>query len=387
MSPDPPGKAAPSGDRAAVARAPAIVTWETTRACDLACLDCRADAQWLRDLEELSTLEAMALINRVRCFGRPRFVLTGGDPMKRPDAVDLVRHAARIGLPVTMATSSTPLVTDDALGRLSDAGLERLALGLDGSTPGRHDRHRGVPGSYRRTLAILRTAVAGGLPVQIHTRLSRYNLDDVEEIFALLEGLGVALWTVRFPVPSGRGRSGVAADPRAFEAVLHRIYEVSRGASFPIECRGAPHYRRVLLQRRGEERGRAPGEAPGGRTPDGTAGSGGRSAGQGAVFVGHTGEVRPSRRLPLSAGNVRSDDLVELYREHELFRVLRDPGRLAGRCGACEYRRVCGGSRARAFALTGDPLEADPACAHRPGDDRISVEGTSRRGSGASPRR
>jgi len=354
--------------------APFLVIWETTQACDLACLHCRAEARTCRDPEELSTLEAMALMNRVRGFGRPLFVLTGGDPMKRPDLFDLVRHGSRIGLRMAMTPSGTPLMTSRAVNELSEAGLSRLAVSLDGSIPEIHDRFRGVDGSYRWTLGTLEAAREAGLPTQVNTTVTRHNVRDFEALIALMERLGIALWSVFFLVPTGRGRSRDLASPAAFEEVFHRMYDLSRSAPFDIKSTAAPQYRRVVLQRQVEERraGRRA-EAPrpltdgvGFSVADGVGRARGVNDGNGFVFVSHTGEIYPSGFLPLSAGNVRRDDIGEIYREHTLFRALRDPDRLKGKCGACEYRKVCGGSRARAYALTGDPLEAEPFCVHVP---------------------
>lgn len=362
--------------------APFLVIWETTRACDLACLHCRAEAKTCRDPDELSTLEAMALMNRVRCFGRPLFVLTGGDPMKRPDLFDLVRHGARIGLRMGMTPSGTPLMTGDAVRRLNDAGLSRLAVSLDGSTAGIHDRFRGVEGSYAWTLGILEAARDAGLSTQVNTTVTRHNLDDFEGLIGLMERLDIALWSVFFLVPTGRGRPRDVASPEAFEEVFQRMYELSKTASFDIKSTAAPQYRRVVLQRQvAERRAGDRDETPDSLTagvgfslPDGVGRAKGVNDGNGFVFVSHTGEIYPSGFLPKSAGNVRDDDIVDVYRDHDLFRALRDPDRLRGKCGVCEYRTVCGGSRARAYALTGDPLEAEPFCTHVPARYRAMVE-------------
>jgi AdoMet-dependent heme synthase len=355
-------------------RSPFLVIWETTQACDLACLHCRAEARSCRDLQELSTLEAMALMNDVRRFGRCLFVLTGGDPAKRPDLVDLVRHGARIGLRMGLTPSGTPLVTRDLIHELRDVGLSRLAISLDGSTPGIHDRFRGVHGSFARTLEILRDAGDAGLSTQVNTTVSRHNLDDFDRLVELMESLEISLWSVFFLVPTGRAKPEEIASPEDFEDVFHRMYDLSLRASFDVKSTAAPHFRRVILQRQVEERRagqRAGAPSPlsdgiGFSLPDGVGRAKGVNDGNGFVFVSHRGEIFPSGFLPCATGNVRTDDIVEVYREHELFRALRDPDRLEGKCGVCEYRTVCGGSRARAWALTGDPLEADPFCVHVP---------------------
>lgn len=355
-------------------RSPFLVIWEMTQACDLACLHCRADAIARRDPRELSTIEAMAMMNRVRCFGRPLFVLTGGDPLKRPDVVDLVAHGTRIGLRMAMTPSGTPLMTERVIRDLADAGLSRLAVSLDGSTAEIHDRFRGVPGSFDWTVRMIRAAREIGLSTQINTTVSLHNLEDFDRLCLLMTELGISLWSVFFLVPTGRGRAEDIASPEQFETVFHRMYDLSKTASFDIKSTAAPHYRRLILQRQVAERragGRDAAPEPltagvGFSLPDGIGRARGVNDGNGFLFVSHRGEIYPSGFLPLSAGNVRSDDLVEVYRNHELFRALRDPDRLKGKCGVCEYREVCGGSRARAYAVTGDYLAAEPFCTHVP---------------------
>lgn len=362
--------------------APFLVIWETTRACDLACLHCRAEARPRRNPRELSTLEAMALMNRVRCFGKPLFVLTGGDPAKREDVTDLVAHGARIGLRMGMTPSATPLMTGDLVRQLAAAGLSRLAVSLDGSTPEIHDHFRGVDGSWERTLEILEAAGDAGLSTQVNTTVTRYNLDDFEALIDLMTGLGISLWSIFFLVPTGRALARDIASPEELETVFHRLYDLSKTAPFDIKSTAAPQFRRVIVQRQVEERrngdrSHAPEPLTAGlgfSLADGVGRSRGVNDGNGFVFVSHTGEIFPSGFLPVSAGNVRTDDIVEVYRTSDLFRSLRNPDGYRGKCGVCEYRTICGGSRARAWALTGDPLEADAFCTHVPAAWRRRVD-------------
>lgn len=355
-------------------QAPFLVIWETTQACDLACLHCRASAVPRRDPRELSTEEAKRLMDRVRSFGRPLFVLTGGDPLKRPDTLELVRYGAQAGLRMAMTPSGTPLMTPPVLTALHGAGLSRLAVSLDGATAEQHDRFRGVAGSWAWTIAMLEEARELGLSTQINTTISRHNVHDLEALIALMERLGIALWSVFFIVPTGRARAEDLATAEEFEQVFHRLYDLSATAPFDIKTTAAPHYRRVILQRQRAERrdgARAAPPAPltggiGFSLADGVGRAKGVNDGDGFVFVSHRGEIYPSGFLPVSAGNVRTHDLVEVYRMHPLFRALRDREQLKGKCGLCEFRSVCGGSRARAHAMTGDPLEADPLCAYVP---------------------
>ncbi|MHB1223576.1 MAG: TIGR04053 family radical SAM/SPASM domain-containing protein, partial [Gemmatimonadaceae bacterium] len=355
-------------------RAPFLVIWETTQACDLACLHCRASAVPDRDPGELTPAAARRLIDTVRGFGRPLFVLTGGDPLKRPDTVELVRYGTDAGLRMAMTPSGTPLMTPAVLRDLHGAGLSRLAVSLDGATALRHDSFRGVHGSWEWTLRMLEAARDMGLSTQINTTISRHNVHELEPLIALMERLGISLWSVFFIVPTGRARTGDLATADEFEHVFNRLYDVAATAPFDIKTTAAPHYRRVILQRqvaerRAHEREAAPTPLTGGigfSLADGVGRARGVNDGDGFLFVSHRGDIYPSGFLPVSAGNVRTDDLVEVYRTHDLFRSLRDRDRLKGKCGACEFRAVCGGSRARAHAMTGDPLESDPLCAYVP---------------------
>lgn len=350
---------------------PFIVIWETTQACDLACVHCRASAQPLRNPLELSTQEAERLIDEVKDLATPLFVLTGGDPLKRPDIFDLVEYASRQGVRISLTPSATPLLTRDAIRRLKEGGLARIAISLDGPTAAVHDGFRKMEGSYNWTLSAVRWAHEFDLPVQINTTITRHNLGLLDEMIALLERMDIVLWSVFFLVPVGRGSAIDLISAEEFEQVFARLYEASQWVPFDIKSTEAQHYRRFLLQRRVEERrdgsqSRLP--SPWGRsTMDGI----GRAPtaindGKGFVFVSHMGEVFPSGFLPISAGNVRKQPLAEIYRNSTLFRDLRDSSKLKGKCGYCEFREVCGGSRARAYALTGDPFAEEPRCVWQP---------------------
>lgn len=355
---------------------PFLVLWELTRACALACAHCRAEAVRHRDPGELTTQEGERLLDEIAGFGSPLplLILTGGDPLRRPDVYDLVGAAARRGFRVALTPSGTAAVTREKLLRLKEAGLARLAVSLDGSTPHVHDAFRRVRGSYGWTLKIIESAHAIGLPLQINTTVVRQNLNDLPAIASLLESLGIVLWAVFFLVPTGRGRPEAQITAWEAERLLNDLYDLAGRISFEIKTTAAPHYRRVLLERqRGFRRdGRLGGEAslqpaPKAAAPDGILRArDGVNDGKGCVFVDHLGEVYPSGFLPLSAGNVRQASLVDLYRTHALFRQLRDPELLKHRCGICPYRDLCGGSRARAYAQSGDYLADDPLCFYYP---------------------
>jgi radical SAM protein len=333
---------------------------------------CRAEAIPRRDPAELTTEEGQRLIERVAAFGSPPpiLVLTGGDPLRRPDIVELVAHGTRIGVPVSLTPSGTAAVTEDKLRALRQAGLARLAVSLDGASAEAHDAFRGVRGSHRFTLRIIERARALGLPLQINTTVCRRTLAELPALAGEMERIGVALWALFFLIPVGRAQAEQALAAEDIECVLRWAAELQTRAPFPIKTTEAPHYHRVLAERAvatgGDASGR--GRGPGAGAPGDRLGRAGRAVtdGNGFVFVDHVGTICPSGFLPLPAGNVRRDDLVAVYREDPLFVALRDPARLGGRCGRCEYRGRCGGSRARAWAATGNPLGEDPGCAWEP---------------------
>jgi len=331
-------------------RRPVVLVWELTQACDLTCDHCRADAKPERHPNELTTREGKALLEDARNFGEGQLVvLSGGDPLKRDDAVELVEHGDEIGLRVTMTPSGTRSLTTENVRRLADAGLRRMALSIDGASAKTHDAFRGEEGSFEETLRAAEDARDAGLPLQINTTVCAETVGELPGIAELVEELDAVLWSVFFLVPVGRGTFLEQITPERAERVMEWLHGVSDKKSFAIKTTEAPHYRRVgaQLERSSSRRG-------------------GVTAGDGFAFVSHTGELYPSGFLPVSAGNVRKDSVVELYRDAELFERLRDKDALKGKCGACEYRAVCGGSRSRAYATTGDPFGSDPLCAYVP---------------------
>lgn len=343
---------------------PFIVFWETTRACDLVCKHCRADAHPGRDPQELTFEEGTRLLDDVRAMGCPLVVLTGGDPAKRPDLVELVRHGSSIGLHMALTPSATPLVTRGFLARLADAGLARLAVSLDGLSPASHDGFRGVAGSHARTLEILRDARELGLTTQVNTTVTDLNVADLEAIAAILSGLDITLWSVFFLVPTGRGEQLRVLAPDVAETVLQRIATISATAPFDVKTTAAPHFRRVLLERKAK--GHPLGVLSDVDEHGNVKGPRGVNDGVGMMFISHHGEVFPSGFLPISVGNVRRGSLAMMYRESPLFKVLRDVGPTRGKCAVCPFIRVCGGSRARAYIMDGGVDGSDPACAYIP---------------------
>jgi len=261
----------------------------------------------------------------------------------------------------SLTPSATPLLTREAVFQLKESGLMRLALSLDGSTPQLHDGFRGVPGSWRRTLDAVEWSHEAKLPVQVNTTVTRHNLHDLDNLVELLTAVKVVLWSVFFLVPTGRGQISDLLSPEEHEAVFAKLYAASKRVRFHIKTTEGQHYRRYVLQQHAQAAQSMTAiadlivHAPSGVND-----------GKGFVFVSHTGEVYPSGFLPLSAGNILWEPLADIYRNCPLFLSLRDLSQLKGKCGRCEFQDVCGGSRARAFALTGDPLAEEPCCGYIP---------------------
>ncbi|HEY1204982.1 MAG: TIGR04053 family radical SAM/SPASM domain-containing protein [Bryobacteraceae bacterium] len=344
-------------------QAPFLVIWEVTRACDLACLHCRASADPSRHPLELSTEEGFRLLDTVREFGDPIMIFTGGDPLKRPDLFPLLEHSVGLGLRTTVSPSPTPLLTREAIAGFKQAGVARISISVDGWDAASHDDFRQVPGSFGRAMLALEEAQRIGLSTQINTTVSRHNWKHLDEIADMVDRLGCDMWDIFFLVPTGRGASQAELDAAEFEQVFAFLYERSKRSRAVIKTTEAMHYRRYLMQRHKEEVGAAvrghPGENPLNKMA-------GINSGRGFVFISRTGEIYPSGFLPISSGNVRRDSLVEVYQKGALFQVLRDSSLLKGKCGLCQYRNLCGGSRSRAFALTGDYLAAEARCIHQP---------------------
>jgi AdoMet-dependent heme synthase len=348
---------------------PFLAIWEVTQACDLACVHCRASAQPDRHPMELSTEEGKRLIDEIAALEVPVFVLTGGDPIKRPDLFELIAHARKVGVRVSLTPSATPLLTRDIVFRLKDAGLARMAVSMDGASAATHDAFRGLSGSFARTLDAVRWANEAGLPIQINTTFSRRNIGEIDQIVALMEQLKITLWSVFFLVPIGRGKLNDLLSADQFEQVFARLYALSKTATFDIKTTEAQHFRRFALQQRVAERksGLEPTVSQQARAIDAIGRAPrGLNDGKGFVFISHKGEVFPSGFLALAAGNIREQELGEIYRNAPLFQELRNTSKLEGKCGACEFKEICGGSRARAYALTGNPLAAEPCCAYIP---------------------
>jgi radical SAM protein len=329
---------------------------------------CRAAAVPCRDPRELTTEEGFDLIDQVAQFGvpRPLFVLTGGDPMRRPDLAALVRHAAEAGLTVALTPSGTAAATKARLAELNDAGLSRIAVSLDGPDAESHDAFRRVKGSYAWTRRIIDATVDLGLPLQINTTISRMTLPNLERMAAQMGELPVTLWAVFFLVQTGRGATLDQVSPQEAERVLEFLYDLSLTAPFGIKTTEAPHYHRVIWQK---DRARAEAGLAAVANVRRRQLRAPRSVGDGNgfVFIDHVGNICPSGFLPVPRGNVKDGHLMDVYRRDNVFQRLRNPNELHGKCGRCEFRAICGGSRSRAFAATGAVMASDGLCAYDPG--------------------
>ncbi|MEW5977100.1 MAG: TIGR04053 family radical SAM/SPASM domain-containing protein [Acidobacteriota bacterium] len=343
-------------------QSPFLVIWEVTEACDLACLHCRASALPRRHPLELSTQEGFDLLAQIRGMGDPLVVFTGGDPLKRPDLFELLRQSVGLGLRTTVTPSATPLLTSEAIRRFKESGVARMAVSLDGPDEILHDSFRQVQGSFRRTLMALHEAHKIGLQTQVNTTVTRHNRWRLEEVAGIVEAVGAKLWSVFFLVVTGRATETQDLTAEEYEDVFGLLYRLSKRVPFDIKTTEAQHYRRFVAQMRKAESGLRSQSAG----SDGIRRQAGINDGKGFLFVSHTGEIYPSGFLPIAAGNVRRDSLAEVYRRSKLFLKLRDTDQLEGKCGECEYRKLCGGSRSRAFALTGNYMASDPRCVYQP---------------------
>jgi radical SAM protein len=355
-------------------QAPFLVIWETTQACDLQCRHCRASAQSHRDPGELTTEEGKRLLAETRAMGTPVFILSGGDPVKRPDLHELIRHGKQLGLRMGTIPAATAMLTEDLIRGFKEDGLDQMALSLDFPRPELHDEFRGVPGAFAKTMAAVEWAHSVRLPLQINTAVCGRSAPYFAEMAELVARLGIVFWEVFFLVPVGRGKALGGLTPEQCEELFSILYSVQKCSEFVVKVTEAPHYRRYVAQREAQlndgdasgaalpkllQRSEGPGHTVG-LAPRGV------NAGNGFAFVSHTGDVFPSGFLPIKAGSVRTQGLAAIYRESRLFRTLRDPTVLLGRCGRCEFARICGGSRSRAYALTGKYLATDPWCGYQP---------------------
>lgn len=356
-----------TGQSSAPAR---MIMWEITRACRLACSHCAVGAQQRRNPLELSTYEAYKTIDQIVALRPDELIITGGDPLERADIFQLIDYARRRGLHPALTVTPTPALTGAAIGKLKLNGLARLVISIDSSSPERHDAARGVSGQFGSALLAIRWARTAELPVEVNTLVTRRNMGDLPALAELLADVDVLRWNVYFLVPVGASRGVDMLTSDEIEGVFAKLYEL--GSTIPIRTFEAPHYRRfayekaIAASQRSIEQMFDP-QVIANNEFDGI-GIGKVAADvRNMIFISHTGEVSVSPFLPLTAGNVRYQPLSSLYKYGEMFAALRDEANLKGKCARCEYRSVCGGSRARAFAMSGDLFGSDPLCSYQPG--------------------
>ena len=333
---------------------PFILFWEVTRACALACRHCRAIAQPQSHPQELNHEEAMTLVDRIAELNPPMLVLTGGDPMMRRDIFDIIERAAAKGLRVALSPAATNRLIHTDFHKLRQAGVVSMSLSLDGATQETHDAFRRVPHTFERTLQAARMAKEAGIQLQINTTISRTTLPELEGFVELLKQIEPDVWSVFLLVPTGRATMEELPTADELETLWQRLLELRAELPFAIKTTEGHHYRRAMMQAA---------RTSGAPTPRHMVPT---RDGKGVAFISHVGEIQPSGFLPLTAGNVRTDDLATIYREHPLFVQLRNDDALGGKCGKCEYRKLCGGSRARAFGSNGDMMAAEPLCNYIP---------------------
>jgi heme b synthase len=343
--------------------APRLVAWEITRACNLACVHCRAAAQYDPDPAELTTTEGLSLIEQIAALNPSTIlILTGGEPLMRPDVFDLAAEGTKRGLRVVMAPNGT-LITPDTASRMLDSGIQRISVSVDGPTAADHDRFRGVDGAFDRLMEGLEHARRVGLEFQVNTTVTRRNLKQIQQIQDMVVELGAMAHHIFLLVPTGRGRelAEEAISAQEYEDVLSWFYTRQVALDLQLKATCAPHYHRILRQKA---------KADGLKVDTDTFGldavSKGCLGGQGFVFVSHTGQVQPCGYLDLDCGQVREKTFADIYRNSPVFTALRDKSQYTGKCGRCEYWNVCGGCRARAYAAEGDHLGQEPLCLYQP---------------------
>jgi len=354
---------------------PLMFYYEVTQACDLVCKHCRASAQERAAEDELPTELSLRLIDQAASFPRkPHIVFTGGDPLKRADIFTLIRYAVQKELQVALTPSATPLATRQAFEEAKNAGVQAFGISLDAPNDKIHDSFRGFEGSFDKTTEMLENAQSLQIPVQVNTSITRRNVDYIDEMAEYLCRFGgVVMWSLFFLVPVGRGIEEERISPEEYETAFAKLWHHANEKPFAIKTTEAPHYRRFVLRQGGNPL------KPPQRAEDETKYSPrthsraplGITDGRGIMFVSHNGSIYPAGFLPLECGRFPQDSVVEVYQRHPTFKALQNPDNYKGICGRCEYRYVCGGSRARAFAVTGDPLEAEPDCCYPVGQDPI----------------
>ncbi len=345
---------------------PRLVALELTGRCNLSCVHCRASAADIVDPNELKTDEILRLIDDIASFSNPILILSGGEPLVREDVFDIASYARKKGLKPVLATNAT-LINEDVAKKIKESGITRVSVSIDGATEESHDKFRGYKGAFRRTLHGIEELRKAGIEFQINTTITKRNIDELEDIYRLAVDLGAKAFHVFLLVPTGRGEDlkGEELSKEEYEDVLNWMFEKMKEENSPfMKATCAPHFFRVVYQRAGREgisvSDVLKSEHAFSRHTRGCL------AGIGFAFISRYGDVNPCGYLPIRAGNIRERSFKEIWFNSEVFRNLRNFNNLKGKCGICEFKRVCGGCRARAYALKGDYLEEEPYCIYMP---------------------
>jgi radical SAM protein with 4Fe4S-binding SPASM domain len=377
---------------------PRLIFWEVTKGCNLRCIHCRATATELSSPLDLPTAKALNVIEQVSQYAKPILVLSGGEPLFRADIFELARFATDRGLRVALATNGT-LVTKEVARKIVDAGVRRVSISLDGANAATHEAFRGIPGAFAAALKGFRNLQALGMSLQINMTIARHNAQQLPEVLELAKSIGADALHTFLLVPVGCGVD-IAAEQMVpaeeYEQILNWFYDRSQEGEIELKATCAPHYFRVMRQRRAAERRASSASSPrpdtraigpteitmpgstgvalhpraagaGKGHPDGlNAVTKGCLAGTGVCFISHQGEIYPCGYLPVLAGDLRHQPFAEIWEDSAVFQQLRDTENLKGKCGRCEFRNICMGCRARAFAATGDFLDEEPFCIYEP---------------------
>ncbi len=339
-----------------------LVAWEITRNCNLSCLHCRAAATHGPYEGELDTEKCFQILDQIAEVGSPIVILTGGEPLLRPDILDITRYGTDNGLRMVMAPNGT-LITDEIAKRLADAGIKRISVSLDGAGKETHDQFRGVDGAFDGALQGIASAKKAGIEFQINTTITQHNLAEIPKIQELAVELGAVAHHIFLLVPTGRGKYIIdkAITAEEYEETLNWFYDQQDKTSLQLKATCAPHYYRILRQR-----AKAEGKSVTYETHGLDAVTRGCLGGTGFCFISHRGIVQPCGFLDLNCGDLKQSSFAEVWKTSEVFLSLRNYDKLEGKCGACEYKRVCGGCRARAYEATGDYLAEEPLCSYNP---------------------
>ncbi|MFZ5564513.1 MAG: heme b synthase [Thermodesulfobacteriota bacterium] len=341
-----------------------LVAWETTRNCNLSCRHCRASATMGPYAGELNTEHSLQLLDQIAQVGKPIIILTGGEPLLRPDIFDIADHGTRLGLRMVMAPNGT-LITEETARRMAESGIARISISIDGATKEDHDAFRGVEGAFEGALRGARLAKEAGIDFQINTTVTQVNMDQVPRILELAESIGAVAHHIFLLVPTGRGKDMAhqAISAADYESTLNWFYDRQKTTALQLKATCAPQYYRVLRQRAKQDN-----VSISFQTHGLDAVTRGCLGGISFCFISHVGVVQPCGFLELNCGDVTKDTFPDIWKNSKIFNDLRDFGKLKGKCGRCEFKRVCGGCRARAFEATGDYLEEEPLCAYNPSD-------------------